>query len=402
MTYKIKVIKTDEDYHEALVSVEELMNENPNPESEGGEKLSLLVTLIQDYESKMFPESLPDPIDAILFRMEQQNLKPADLVPFIGSRSKVSEILSRKRTLTLSMIRSLEAGLGIPAKVLLKESEEFRNVENISWDRFPVKEMNKRGYFGGKLSKIHDLKTAMDAFFQPVGSPTQLLGMLRKSNYRTVRSMDKHALIAWSTFVVKKAMQTACLSPYQNGIIDLSFMQKVAKLSLNENGPILACEVLNEYGIALVIEPHFPQTYLDGATIFIENKCPIIGLTIRLDRLDNFWFTLMHELAHIALHYNQNTSFFYDDLDNPDKNDFEQNADQLACEALIPESKWENSPAKLIPSPLAAESLANELGIHTAIVAGKIRREGGRYNYLNTIISQATVRKYFPDIKWSK
>lgn len=402
MTYKIKVIKTDEDYREALNLVEELMNKNPESESEDGEKLSLLVTLIQDYESNLFPESLPDPIDAILFRMEQQNLKPADLIPYIGSRSKVSEILSRKRTLTLSMIRSLETGLGIPAKVLLRESDEFRNMENISWDRFPLKEMNNRGYFGIELSKISNLKAAMEKFFQPIGSPTQLSGMLRKSNYRTVRPMDKHALFAWSTFVVKKAKLITYPSAYRDGTVDLSFMQEVTKLSVENNGPILARNLLKKYGIALVIEPHFPQTYLDGATILIDKKCPIIGLTIRFDRLDNFWFTLMHELAHIALHYDQNTSFFYDDLDNPDKNEQEQKTDHLACEALIPENKWENSPAKVIPSPVAAESLAKELGIHTAIVAGRMRREGGRYIYLNTIITQATVRQYFPDVKWSK
>lgn len=402
MAYKIKVIKTAEDYREALNLVEVLMNKNPNPESEDGEKLNLIVTLIQDYESKLFPESLPDPIDAILFRMEQQNLKPVDLIPYIGSRSKVSEILNRKRTLTLSMIRSLESGLGIPAKVLLQESDEFRNIENISWDRFPLKEMNKRGYFGNELSKISNIKTAMNDFFRPIGSPAQILGMLRKSNYRTVRPMDKHALLVWSTFLVKKANQITISNIYRHETTDFAFMQKIAKLSIKDNGPIFASKLLREHGIALVIEPHFPHTYLDGATILIDKNRPIIGLTIRLDRIDNFWFTLMHELAHIVLHYDQNTSFFYDDLDNPDNNELEQKADRLAREALIPESKWEESPAKLIPSPIAAESLAKELGIHTAIVAGIMRYEGGRYVYLNNIVSQAKVRKYFPEIKWSK
>jgi len=396
MINKIKVIRTEEDYKEALNLVEELMSKNPEPESADGEKLSLLITLVQDYESKIFPESLPDPVEAILFRMEQQNLKPADLIPYIGSRSKVSEILSRQRPLTLSMIRSLESGLGIPAKVLLKESED------IFWSRFPVKEMGKRGYFSDKLSKISDIKTAMEKFFQPVGSPAQFVGMLHKSNYRTVRPMDKQALIAWSTYVVKKARKISYPVIFKHGSINLSFMQKMVKLSIDSNGPILACDLLKKNGIGLVIEPHFPQTYLDGATIMIDKKHPIIGLTIRLDRLDNFWFTLMHELAHIVLHYNQNISFFYDDLDNPDKSEQEQKADQLACEALIPESKWENSPAKLIPSPIAAESLARELGIHTAIVAGRMRREEGRYVYLNSIINQAKVQKYFPEIKWSK
>jgi HTH-type transcriptional regulator/antitoxin HigA len=403
MATKIKVIKTEEDYNKALELIEELMNRDPEEDSEEGEKLNLLTTLVQDYESRLFPESLPDPIDAILFRMEQQNLKPSDLVPYIGSKSKVSEVLSRKRTLSISMMRALETGLGIPAKVLLKEPDELRNTEDIVWDNFLLKEMDKRGYFDEKLSKTSNIKAIMDNFFRPVGSPTYLLGTLRKTHFRSLRPMNKHALVVWSTFVVKKANKIGCSTKFEPGTINLAFMQKLAQLSIKNNGPTLARDFLKKYGVTLVIEPHFPQTYLDGATIMTDKEHPIIGLTIRQDRLDNFWFTLMHELAHIALHYDQNSSFFYDDLDNPDTNDEkEKEADLLASEALIPESKWESSPARLIPSPIAAESLARELGIHTSIVAGKMRREGNKYAYLNNIIKEAKVKKYFPEEKWSK
>ena len=400
---KIKVIKTEKDYKEALAMIEELMNRAPEPGSEDSDKLNLLATLVEDYESNIYPESLPDPVDAILFRMEQANLKPADLVPFIGSRSKVSEVLSRKRTLTISMIRSLEAGLGIPSKVLLKEPDEFRNTDNIVWDRFPLKQMEKRGYFGGKISKISDIKTLMEKFFHPIGTPANIFGMLRKTNYRSTRPMDKHALVAWSAAIVKKAKKIKYASSFKSGAVDLAFMQEVAHLSVKENGPILAQDFLKKHSISFIVKPHFPQTYLDGATIMIDKKHPIIGLTIRYDRLDNFWFNLMHELAHVSLHYNQNVNFFYDDLDNPDtSNKKEVEADNLAGEALVPESKWEVSPARLIPSSMAANSLAKELGVHIAIVAGKMRHEGDKYVYLNKIINQAKVRRYFPNEKWNK
>ncbi|MEN6521907.1 MAG: ImmA/IrrE family metallo-endopeptidase [Armatimonadota bacterium] len=396
---KIKVIKTEEEYNEALKLVDILMSNDPDPESEDGEKLALLATLIQEYESKVFPESLPDPIDAILFRMEQQNLKPKDLIPYLGNRSKVSEVLSRKRPLTLSMIRALEAGFGIPAKVLLQESDQFLDSNSIAWERFPIKELQKRGY----LPAVHDIKSAMEDFFRPIGSPMQFSGMLHKSNYRTTRPMDKQALVTWSALIIKKANEVGHLDTYKPGTVDLDFMQKLSKLSVDEKGPILVRDVLRENGIKLVVEPHFPQTYLDGATILTDKDHPIIGLTLRYDRLDNFWFTLMHELAHISLHYNENFNFFYDDLDNPDiTNNQEQDADNMAREALIPESKWVNSPARLIPSSIAAESLANELGIHPAIVAGKMRREGNNYAYLNAIINQAKVHHHFPEETWSK
>lgn len=397
MTLKIKVIKTEEEYKEALNLIEELMYKDPDPDSEDGEKLNLLATLVKDYESSVFPESLPDPIDAILFRMEQEDLKPRDLIPYIGSRSKVSEILSRKRPLTLSMMRALESGLGIPAKVLLQETDEFRNPEDIVWTHFPLNEMKKRGYFGNMSLKNYSIKQLMESFFQPVGSPSQFVGMLRKSYYvRSLRTMDKQALATWSAHIVKKANDINYKTTFKKGSIDLAFMQRVAKLSVEPNWNILVYDLLKDNGIGLIIEPHFPQTYLDGATIIKDKHHPVIGLTLRHDRLDNFWFTLMHELAHISLHYDQETSLFYDDLDKPDANNTQEaEADKLAGEALVPESIWENSPAKLIPSPIAAQSLAKELGIHIAIVAGKIRHEGGKYQYLNSIVNKEKVSTYF-------
>lgn len=398
----IKVIKTDEDYKKALEMLGGLMIGDPSPDSEAGEKLDLLATLIKDYESDIFPESLPDPIDAIQFRMEQQNLKPVDLVPYIGSRSKVSEVLSRKRPLTLSMIRALEAGLGIPAKVLVQEPDELRDEESVVWSRFPIKEMRKRGYFGEALSAIDDAKQLIQSYFEPVGSPAHCFGMLRKTNYRSVRSMDQHALVVWSAAVFKKAIDEGFDSDYEEGAVDLDFMRKVASFSIEDDGPLIARDFLREHGISLIIEPHFPKTYLDGATIMQDKKHPVIGLTLRHDRLDNFWFTLMHELAHISLHYNNNVQFFYDDLDIADESDQrEVEADGLACEALVPSSKWEVSPAKLVPSFMAAKSLAKDLGVHISVVAGKMRREGGNYAYLNKIISEGKIRQFFPDENWN-
>lgn len=402
MAIKIKVIETEQDYKEALAAVRELMLKNPPINSEEAELIGVLSTLIEKYEAVRFPESLPDPIDAIMFRMEQRDLKPTDLVPYIGSRGKVSEVLSRKRPLTLSMIRSLEVGLGIPAKVLLNETDEFRNDKDINWSRFPLKEMEKRGYFSEKLSNIEELGVVMKSFFAPVGSPNLVLGMLRKTSYRSIRPMDKYALTAWSTRVASKAKANLPSTEYRAGIVNLEFMQTIAKISSKENGPTLAQEFLREHGIQLIIEPPFKQTYLDGATLMHDKKHPVIGLTLRRDALDNFWFSLMHELAHISLHFNDGCSFFYDNLDSSDSIESKEvEADKLAREALVPESKWQVSPAKVFPSFMAARSLAKDLGIHIAIVAGKMRYEGGKYIYLNKIVNQEKVRIYFPKEKWS-
>ena len=115
---KPKVIKTAQAHEAALKRIDELMDaKRGTPE---GDELDLLATLVDLYEKQHFPIEAPDPIQAIQFRMEQAGLRQQDLVPYIGSRSRVSEILHGKRALTIGMIRALHRGLGIPAEVLLQ------------------------------------------------------------------------------------------------------------------------------------------------------------------------------------------------------------------------------------------------------------------------------------------
>ncbi|MDD5702684.1 MAG: ImmA/IrrE family metallo-endopeptidase [Dehalococcoidales bacterium] len=383
---------------------EDLITLDPQPDSVEGEQLSLLSILIQDYEARVFPEILPDPIEAIKFRMEQANLKAADLIPYIGSRSRVSEILSGKRQMTLDMVRALSEGLGIPAKVLLQKPEFSAEPEYETWNNRLLTEMEKRGYFGSDSLKRNSKSALLRNFFSPVGNELKFVGMLRKSHYRASPLTDKHALSAWATQVFKKAQRIQTPHKYKQGVITLSFMQELAVKSKEENGPILAQEYLKENGIILVIEPHFPKTYLDGAAILINKDNPVIGITLRYDRLDNFWFTLMHELAHITLHFNQNICLFFDEIEGIkaiNLDDKEREADEMAEEALLPKAKWEVSPARLIPSSMAAKSLANELGVNVAIIAGQIRYKGKKYMYLNKIVNEAKVRQYFPKERWN-
>ena len=119
-----KLIKTRQEYRAALRRAEEIMDARPG--SAEGDELELLAALIEIYEEKHAPIPPPDPIEAIRFRMEQENLRPQDLVPLLGSRSRVSEVLNGKRTLTLTMIRRLHQSLGIPADILLGEIKKPR------------------------------------------------------------------------------------------------------------------------------------------------------------------------------------------------------------------------------------------------------------------------------------
>lgn len=115
----MRIIKTEQDYRRALSRVEELFAATPG--AADGDELELWLLLIEKYEEVEFPVALPNPIEAIRFRMEQANLKQKDLIPLLGSKSKVSEVLSGKRPLSLTMIRKLVDELGIPAEVLLQD-----------------------------------------------------------------------------------------------------------------------------------------------------------------------------------------------------------------------------------------------------------------------------------------
>ena len=391
----LSTIKSEADYAAVLEEIEKLIDADPAPNTPEADRLDLLTLVANDYEAKEFPTELPDAVEAIKFRMEQQDLAPRDLVPYIGSRSKVSEILSRRRPLTLAMVRSLHERLHIPAKALIQQAELLTSeAEEPNWSRFPIRDMAARGWIGGSL-------TSLRQFFAQLPQAVEAEVLCRRTiHIRSARKMDLYALKAWTARVMIEAKKSA--SPrFVKGSVTSKFMTQVAQLSARPDGPKAALEFLSHHGIPVIIEPHLPHTYLDGAAILVIKNRPIIGLTIRYDRLDNFWFTLLHELAHIALHLESGEKQFIDDLDIDSKNDqMESEADQLAGDTLIPKAPWTKSPASKLRSSAAASYLADELGIHPAIVAGRMRHHWKAFRLLNKVVGHHEVRKCFPEIHW--
>lgn len=123
MNMEIRPIHTEADYKSALKEISRLMESDPDLGTPDGDRLDILATLVQVYEAKHYPIDLPDPVEAIKFRMEQGGLTPKDLEPMIGRMNRVYEVLNRKRSLTLPMIRRLHKGLGIPAESLIQPSK---------------------------------------------------------------------------------------------------------------------------------------------------------------------------------------------------------------------------------------------------------------------------------------
>ena len=119
----IKPVRTEADYKAALREVSAYFDSEPEPDTPDGDRFEILLTLVEAYEAKHFPIDLPDPVEAIKFRMEQAGLTPKDLVPAIGRLNRVYEILARKRPLTLGMIWRLHEEFGIPAESLIRPTK---------------------------------------------------------------------------------------------------------------------------------------------------------------------------------------------------------------------------------------------------------------------------------------
>ena len=186
--------------------------------------------------------------------------------------------------------------------------------------------------------------------------------------------------------------------PYKPGVVTLEFLRHVAQFSPHEDGPLRARDFLREHGIGIEFVRHLPRTYLDGAALRLAGGTPVIGLTLRYDRIDNFWFCLMHELAHVGLHLDGNEDdSFIDDLTLRNAigvtDPKETQADQWAEEAFIPLDVWETTDVRKHPTPFAVMSLANDSQIHPAIVAGRIRHERQNYRLLSQFVGTGKVRR---------
>ena len=391
----IKIIKNANDYADAMARLSVLMTLDPVAGSVEESELELLALVIADYESKIVPPAEPDAIEAILFRMDQAGVSRKDLIPYIGSASKVSEVLSRKRPLSLAMIRRLHEGLGIPADILIggDKPQAFIEAPEVDYARFPLKEMAARGYFGGFKGNAARLKDyaedLMHGFLKDL-SPAQAQPVLLRAplHQRGARQADGEALLAWRLCVLKKARAMALVHDYEKGVVTPRWLKDLAKLSAFSEGPRLAREYLANAGIALVIEPHFKGTYLDGAAMLDQGR-PIVALTLRHDRLDNFWFALLHELAHVGKHLDDAHPFFADDLESPDEQDRkEKEADDMATQALIPPDIWNKARVRESLSAIDAQTFARQQGISPAIVAGHVRHESGNYRLLARMLGQ--------------
>ena len=401
-----RVLKTEADYEAALAHVETLMDAAPGSPEE--KELEVFALLIDTYEQAHHPIDLPDPIEAIKFRMEQQGLLQKDMVPYLGSQSKVSEVLNRKRPLSLTMIRALHEGLGIPAEVLLQEPSQETPEQRYDPRDYPFAEMVKRGYFAPFAGSLREARLRAEALLVDFFSIFK--GAVPRPVFckRTDHAPDVNALLVWEAQALRLA-RADDLPDYDPAVVDDTALRALVRQSYFSTGPQNARELLNRWGIHLVILRHLPNTYLDGASFIAPWGNPVVGLTLRYDRLDNFWFTLLHELAHVRLHLDQDREdglAFFDDTQripaepgDASEDVCEQEANAFAQDMLIAADVWKRERPTLLPDPSerAVKNVAQELHISPAIVAGRIRWETQNYTQLGSLVGARQVREQFEE-----
>jgi HTH-type transcriptional regulator/antitoxin HigA len=396
----VKVIRTEQQYHSYLEEVEALMTKSPLSKAEA-EQLELLTVVLEAHENAKYPVEPPDPIEAILFRMHEKGLKQADLIPYFGTSSRVSEVLHRKRPLTVQMIRALSIGLGISADTLigLSTPDIPLKYQGIDWSKFPIKEMTERGWIQKLTSRASEaVEDIVRGYVADAGLQYGAAAFRRSLSGAAESPTTKYALYAWLARVIQTARKRRNeLVHFHADTLNAEFLRELAQLSWSDQGPLLAIEFLQKHGIAVVIEPHLKGTQLDGAALKDVQGEPIIGLTLRHDRLDNFWFTLLHEVAHLWRHVDGD-EVFLDDLDVTTEDRKEAEANRLAREAFIPRLIWKRSDAYISPSRESIDKLSRELRIHPAIIAGRLRREGGNYQVFSDLVGNHEVRSMFSQL----
>ncbi|RJX68527.1 ImmA/IrrE family metallo-endopeptidase [Tsuneonella suprasediminis] len=382
----VAAIRSEPDYERALERIEEIFDAAPG--SEEADELDILATLIEKYEAANYSVEPPTPVEAIQFRMEQQNLTARDLMPILGSRTRVSEILNGSRSLTLDMIRALNTHLGIPAETLIQEADEPSECTQ------RITAQVERILKGWNVLKAGEgFKDLMQNAF---GARPAFAALRKSRTDRTNAKNDQGATQAWCAAAVLLSREVEVEGSFNREAL-ANAMPKIADLSAVHDGMEQLQGTLSALGIAFVTLPHLPRTYLDGASVLREDGVPVVALSLRHDKADTFWFTLMHELAHVLKHLGQGQTAIVDDLELSSSNAIEREADRIAQNTLIPDSLWRRQDTGEFFSKKDLERLAADAKRDPAIIAGRWRMENKDYRRFSSYLGHRTVQKRFPD-----
>ncbi len=335
-----------------------------------------------------------------------RGLTQKELADLLGLKEQQIQRYESEEYLSTNLRRLAEVADALDLN--LNEVAEFQTTPEkqtvkLDWAMFPVKEMYCRGWFEGFTGSLSAALAEADSLVEQFvrGVVKRPAFAFHRKRVRTGSTLDPYALMAWECRALSLARQSPPKVVFDRGKLNEKWLRATAQLSRFEDGPTRVREWLSDVGITLVVEPHLTGTHLDGAAL-LHDGMPIVGMTLRYDRLDNFWFVLLHELVHIVKHLRKGkTEDIFDDLEAT-ADDMEREADELAGQFLIPDDAWETALARYLRTPESVEALAEELGIGSSIVAGRIRREADNYVLLSDMVGQGEARRHFPDVHFGQ
>ncbi len=302
----------------------------------------------------------------------------------------------RYSSISMKNYTRIAALLGVRIEATITKDHAFRGLDEVIDDvsKTDIKKILKHGrnscWFSDEMDEAKLRQNIAENRIQ-YGSPSLL---------RTGINVKDHSedvlLHAWRAQVSKIARNVISLEPpIEFDPLEIRWLPDLVRLSIHDDGPVRAMEMLKKYGILLIYEPQIPGLAIDGAT-FLEAGVPVIAMTLRKDTIDNFWYTLFHELGHTILHFRKGLEAgFFDQLEADSADKIEKEADLFASNILISEERWHRSTARIARKPSIIEAFAREVGIHPAIVFGRIRKEQENYAIFSNKLGRDTVRKQF-------
>jgi HTH-type transcriptional regulator/antitoxin HigA len=303
----------------------------------------------------------------------------------------------RYQTANLGRLAEVAAALRLAVAAECRVDERFERPAESSFDprRLPVRQMRKRGWLNNVELEGEGQHTDFElaAAFVVQATGGQQLTALHRQNLNLAAKADPYALLAWKARVLQKArLVRDRLGPPRN--IDPIFLRKLVRLSLSPDGIVEAVKLLRGIGVIVVFEEHLPSTYLDGAALLLDGAVPVVAMTLRHDRLDNFWFVLFHELGHIVRHRDSGLQDgFFDDDAVPAIAQLEAEASEFALSALIPDEIWRGSFVRFTKSREQVIEFSSRIGIGVSVVAGRIRGERSDYSLFSDLVGVGEVRK---------
>ena len=233
-------------------------------------------------------------------------------------------------------------------------------------------------------------------FFENACDDPTLSAALHRKKVRGDATIDEYSLLAWQARVIQHAnllIQQHEIPPFDG---DDQWLSELKALTQAADGPKRAVNLLAENGVALAIEKCLDRSILDGAAMLNSKGNPVIGLTLRHDQLDRFWYVLFHELGHVYLHLSSAARFdFFDDDDSPINDMLERQAEKFALDTLIAPREWDECSLRIPLNDEAVQMVAARLSVGTSIVAGRVRRESEDYAILSEFDGEGDVCSQF-------